>query len=146
MQWGDIPDDDNSYGDGAVNDNPIEQLDNLPDRLLLGLRFALAGAVLLGTDYFWRQISPSSFNTAARIFLKYFGWLGYFLSRSHYGGTKLTLSAFLALTGSLCEICGVFIFIRRAVWRFEDHRSASMVQLKLEEPTQINRPDTKRES
>jgi len=134
--------DDNRFGDGAVDDNPIEVLDNLTDKLLLGLYLVLAGAAILGADYLWPRSSPASFKTASAIFLKYFWCLGY-LPGHYHRGVQLNFPQSLLLWGLLIEICGAFIFIRRAVWRFEDHRPANIVQLNLEEPTGVNEAGAK---
>lgn len=123
--------DDRCQGEGVDDENPIEKLDDLlPDRLRLGFRLLLAGALPLAGDYFWPRISPASFKSASAIFLKYFSWVGYVMER-HYSGAPLSFSEFLFLVGLLCEVFGLFIFVRRLVWRAEDRRDQEIPKLDL---------------
>jgi hypothetical protein len=142
MDWNNVPDD-SRLGDGSVDDNVIEQLDALPDKLRLGFYIALAGLAILATDYCWPLSFPTSFKMASAIFLNYFWWLGYLPGRYHRG-IQFTLPQTLFFWGSVCGVCSVFIFVRRAVWRFEDRRPASIIQLTLERPTHADGTGTKR--
>jgi hypothetical protein len=106
--------DDNPYGQGAVDDNPIEQLDELPDRLLLGFLLALTGLLLLGIDYFWPRLWPASFRTTNTAFVNS---VGQRLAAGHGRARQpLTPSGFLFLAGLLCEI----------MWRVHLHSSRSL--------------------
>jgi hypothetical protein len=101
----------------------VGRLDDLPDTPRLGVNLIIGGFAILAFRYAWPRVALASFQQASLFVFRHFP------SRQP---APDDLGEYLVIAGSMCLICGVFIFFRRGVWWWDEWRNErDIIRLKL---------------